>query len=50
MKWLDDEKLTRELEKLGTNGYQTNPKKHEIITESLMAGLPFSGNALPRRK
>jgi hypothetical protein len=32
--------LTRELGELGTNGYQTDPKKHEITTESLMAGCP----------
>jgi hypothetical protein len=32
--------LTRELGELGTNGYQIDPKKHEIATESLMAGCP----------
>jgi hypothetical protein len=32
--------LTRELAKLKTNGYHLDPKKHEIITENIMAGCP----------
>ena len=32
--------LTRELRKLGNNGYHFDPKKHEIIIESLLAGCP----------
>ena len=32
--------LTRELGELRTNGYQIDPKKHEITAESLMAGCP----------
>jgi hypothetical protein len=32
--------LTRELRKLGNNGYHIDPKKHEIIIESLLAYCP----------
>jgi hypothetical protein len=32
--------LTRQLRKLGNNGYRLDPKKHEISTESLLAVCP----------
>jgi hypothetical protein len=32
--------LTRELRKLGNNGYHIDPKKHEIIIENLLAVCP----------
>jgi hypothetical protein len=32
--------LTRELRKLGNNGYHIDPKKHEIVIESLLAICP----------
>jgi hypothetical protein len=32
--------LTRELRKLGNNGYHIDPKKHEIIIEKLLAYCP----------
>ncbi len=32
--------LTRELRKLGNNGYHLDPKKHEIIIEKLLAVCP----------
>lgn len=32
--------LTRELRKLGNNGYHLDPRKHEIIIESLLANCP----------
>jgi hypothetical protein len=32
--------LTRELRKLGNNGYHIDPKKHEITIESLLASCP----------